>query len=407
MYVAESRAPIPAGTGRVLTGNVLALGWVSLLTDVSSEMVTAVLPVYLVFTLGLGALEFGFLDGLYTGATTLLRLAGGHVADRFGRRKPVAGVGYGLSAVSKLGFLAVGSSVPGIGLMIGADRMGKGLRTAPRDAIISLSAPGAALGRAFGLHRAMDTAGAMAGPLVAFGVLALAAQAMDAVFFTSFCVAAVGVLVLVLFVREPATTAPASSRPTLRAMAGLLGAGPFRRVVLAVLLLSLTTVSDAFLYLLLQQLLGLPPEYLPLLPVVVAGVYLAAAVPFGRLADRVGRRRAVFGGYAGILACYALVLAGAGPAPVVAVAVLAVRGLAYAATDGVQVALAGPFLPERVRAMGIAVLQTAQALAAMCCSWLFGALWAVWGPSQAVGTLAGGMTLALAASWLLLRGTAR
>ncbi|RCG31518.1 MFS transporter [Sphaerisporangium album] len=399
----DAAAPPPGRTAttRVLAGNVVALGMVSLLTDVSSEMVTAILPLYLFYQLSLNPAQFGLLDGLYTGATAVLRLVGGHVADRFRSRKLVAGAGYGLSAVVKLGYLAAGRSVPLIGLMIGLDRTGKGLRTAPRDAMISLSAPPEAQGRAFGLHRAMDTAGALMGPLVAFGVVAAVGSAYDAVFVVSFCVALLGVLVLVLFVREPG--GPARERPkvSLRDTVTLLRDRPYRRVLVAMVPLSIATVSDSFLYLVVQRGAGLDAGWLPLLPVAVSAAYLLAAVPFGRLADRVGRSTVVIGGYAALLACYALLLLPQGP--VVLVAVLVLRGLSYAATDGVVSALAGPLLPEERRATGLAVVQTGQALGAMAASWAFGVLWTAQGSRAAVTVMAAGLCLALAVAVPLLR----
>ncbi|MBG0827431.1 MFS transporter [Planomonospora sp. ID67723] len=406
MYLSESRvAGTPSGgAGRHLAGNVLALGTVSLLTDVSSEMVAAVLPLYLVFGLGVSTLQFGLLDGVYTGATAVLRLAGGHVADRFRRRKLVAGAGYGMSAASKLGLLAAGGSVPLIGLVIGVDRAGKGLRTAPRDAMISLSVSPESQGRAFGLHRALDTTGALLGPVAAFGVLWLAADAYDAVFVAAFCVAVLGVLVLALFVGEPRGVTSERPKVTLRAATALLGPGPFRRVLLAVVPLSLATISDGFLYLLLQRRFDIAVGWLPLFPVGVSLAYLAAAVPLGRLADRVGRGTVVAGGYLTMLACYALLLIGDGLAPLVAVLLL--RGLSYAATDGVVSALAGPLLPEHQRATGLAVIQTGQALAAMAASWLFGLLWSAWGPQASVAVMAGGLAVAVAVALPPLRSRA-
>lgn len=166
------------GSGKLrrpaLSANVFALGAVSLITDISAEMVTAVLPLYLVLGLQLSPMAYGVIDGTYTGATALLRIVGGYVADRTRSRKAVAGVGYALSAVAKLGLLAAGRSVAAVGLVIAVDRTGKGLRTAPRDALITLSTPPDALGRAFGVHRALDSLGAFLGSLVALAVLAAA-----------------------------------------------------------------------------------------------------------------------------------------------------------------------------------------------------------------------------------------
>ena len=177
---------------RVAVGNVVALGLVSLCTDVSSEMVTAVLPAYLVLTLHLSLSQYGLLDGLYTGATAFTRLLGGYLADRFRQRKLVAAVGYGLSALAKIG-LMLGTGATTIGAVIAVDRTGKGIRTAPRDALIASSVAERDLGQAFGLHRAMDSAGAFLGPLAALGLLALAGSgSYDAVFVGSLCAAVIG-----------------------------------------------------------------------------------------------------------------------------------------------------------------------------------------------------------------------
>ena len=226
--------------------NVFALGAVSLVTDVSSEMVTAVLPVYLVLGLHLGPAAYGLVDGLYTGATALLRIVGGYVADRVRRRKVVAGAGYALSAVAKLGLLAAGASAAAIGAVITVDRTGKGLRTAPRDALITLSAPEPLLGRAFGVHRAMDSAGAFAGPLVALAVLAAVGAAdpaaFDAVFVVSFCTAAIGVLLLVLFVRDHRTPEAAANPVSPQAEATPTPPGGVGRMPVAASMLWMVTV---------------------------------------------------------------------------------------------------------------------------------------------------------------------
>lgn len=261
---------------------MLALGTVSLITDVSSEMVTAVLPLYLVTGLGLSPLGFGLLDGVYNGFSALVRLVGGHLADRGGRHKAVAVFGYGLSAVCKP-LLLVAGSLPVIGAVLAADRTGKGLRTAPRDAMISLASAPEARGRAFGVHRAMDTAGALLGPLAAFLILRQAADGYDAVFTVSFCVAAVGVLVLVLFVpgRTAAERAPDAPRASLKAALALLGEREVRRLALCALLLGLATVSDSFVYLLLQRRLDVPDRWFALLPLGTAAAFLLLAVPLG------------------------------------------------------------------------------------------------------------------------------
>ncbi|MGH9024022.1 MAG: MFS transporter, partial [Acidimicrobiia bacterium] len=216
-----------------VAGNVLALGFTSLLTDVSSEMVNAVLPIYLVFQLGFSPMQFGLFDGAYQGITGLLRIAGGIIADRRRRYKEVAGIGYALSAGCKLGLLVSNAWSLTTGLLL-VDRTGKGLRTAPRDALISLSSRPEHLAGSFGVHRALDTAGALLGPVLAFVLLAAAPAAYDSIFVASFCVALVGLGVLVLFVRNRALARPAvGARPSWRAALGLLRITAFRRLALA------------------------------------------------------------------------------------------------------------------------------------------------------------------------------
>src|SRR5512132_1107142 len=225
---------------------VILLGTTSLLTDISSEMVSTILPIYIVFALGATPLQFGIVDGIYQGATALMRLLAGVAADRKGRHKPVAVAGYAISAVCKLGLLLVGSSLAALSAVVYADRVGKGIRTAPRDAMISLSAHPKALGAAFGVHRAMDTAGAMLGPLLAFGLLAAAPRRYDAVFVVSFCFAIVGVAVIAMLVRDrPAPPAdPLSRRAAMGRALALLRVPAFRRLTLAAGGLAIATLSD-------------------------------------------------------------------------------------------------------------------------------------------------------------------
>ncbi|MGW5044350.1 MFS transporter [Streptomyces griseoluteus] len=394
MYVADSRATAsaasavrpPAGRRRTAVApTVLALGTVSLITDVSSEMVTAVLPLYLVAGLGLSPLGFGLLDGVYNGVSALVRLAGGHLADRGGgRHKWVAGAGYALSAACKP-LLLVAQTLTPIGLVLAVDRTGKGLRTAPRDALISLSSTPETRGRAFGVHRAMDTAGALLGPLAAFLVLRATVDGYDAVFTVSFCVAVVGVLVLVLFVPAGAA-APrdrSATRATLGAAFALLRRRDLRRITVCALLLGLATVSDSFVYLLLQRRLGVPDRWFALLPLGTAAAFLLLAVPLGRIADRVGRWRMFLGGHLALLLAYGLLLS-SWHGPALPYAVLLLHGAFYAATDGVLMAAAADSVPPELRSSGLALVQTGQALARFTCSLSFGAAWTAWGDRAAL-----------------------
>jgi MFS family permease len=405
MYQIENTGPLlkrgrREGRRRVswprVSRNVLLLGLTSLFTDVSSEMVATILPLYLVYSLGLSPLQFGVVDGLHNGASALVRLAAGMVGDRTRRHKEVAAAGYGLSAVSKLGFLAVGGAFSALSAIVLVDRTGKGIRTAPRDALISLSVDRRDLGAAFGVHRALDTAGAMLGPLVAFGLLALAEDAFDAVFVVSFCFALVGLSILVLFVqnRDGAPAADEVERFSLRAAFGLLTIRPFQLLVAVAGVLALVTMSDGFLYLALQRRLDFDARLLPLLYVGTAVVYMLLAVPIGRLADRHGRGRIYVGGYGLLLLAYSsLLLPSLGAAGLVAF--LLVFGAYYAATEGVLMALGSAVLPPALRGSGLALIVTATSLARLVASILFGAIWTVVGMEAAVAAFAIGLVVAL------------
>ena len=384
---------------------VLLLGLCSLLTDVSSEMVATVLPLYLVTTLGFTPFMYGIVDGLYQGAAAFVRLAGGYVGDRRRSHKGVAALGYGLSAVCKLALAAVGSAFGAITAIVMVDRAGKGLRTAPRDAMISLSSRPEDLGTNFGVHRALDTTGALLGPLVAFGLLALAPLAFDMLFVVSFCFAVAGVGVLVLLVREPAReAAPAPEPVRMRAAFALLRGRRFRALFVAATALGLATTSDAFVYLTLQQNLELDPTLFPLLFTGTALTFMLLAAPVGRLADRVGRGRVMLSGYALLLGVYVVLL---GPSTGVAGMLIALfmLGAYYAATDGVIMAFGAGQVPEHLQGSGLALLGTAVSTSRLLASVLFGALWTVFGVSTALAVFAGGLVVAMAVAAFALKGS--
>lgn len=404
--------PAPAGDGlrtavRMVSGTVLALGAVSLITDVSSEMITAVLPLYLVVGLGLSPLSFGVLDGLYNGVAGLVQLLGGHLADRGRRHKLVAGLGYGLSALCRP-LLLIAHTLTPLGAILALDRTGKGLRTSPRDALISLSSEPEHRGRAFGVHRAMDTAGAALGPITAFLILRQAADGYDAVFGVSGCVAVLGVLVLVLFVpgrpprTRPAPEAEPRAQVSLREAVNLLRLPRLRALTGCAMLLGLTTISDAFVYLLLQRRVGIADQWFPLLPLGTATAFLVLAVPVGALADRVGRRGVFLAGHGALLLGYGLLLW----APATAAlpfAVLALHGTFYAATDGVLPAAIADVVPEALRGTGLALVGTGQALARFLCSLAFGAAWTAWGDGPALAGSAVGLLCCAVAAGVVLR----
>jgi MFS family permease len=384
--------------------NVVLLGLVSLLTDVSSEMVATILPLYLVFSLGATPLILGAIDGLYRGAAAIVQVASGFVSDRWQRHKEVASIGYGLSAACKVGLVIAGSSIGAIGAIISVDRVGKGLRTAPRDALISLSSTKAGLATSFGVHRAMDSAGAMLGPLIGFAILLVAPARFDAVFVVSTFFAFLGLAVLVLAVQGKPERAPRSDamQPSMRVALGVVRDPRFRLLLIAAGGLALASVSDALIYVGLQRQVDFEPALFPLLYVVTAVVFMLLAIPVGRLADRIGRVPVLIVGHALLLPIYALLLTSPGSAAVWIS--LVALGAYYAATEGVTTALAGAILPERLQATGIGVLITVISIGQFGSSLAFGALWFTIGLKSATLVFGTALILVLAiATPLLMR----
>jgi MFS family permease len=392
---------VRAGVSRT----VLALGWTSLLTDISSEMVSTVLPVYFVLHLGITPLQFGFVDGIYQGVTALVRLAGGRAGDRWRRHKEIALAGYGVSAISKIGLVLAGGVWPALLGLIAVDRMGKGVRTAPRDALISLTTEPARLGRAFGVHRAFDSLGAMLGPLTALAILASAPDRFDLIFVTSFGIAAIGVGVLLLFVQNVSSAAEAAFAST----SGWLRGAHARRLAAmttAAALLGLATTSDAFIYLLLQREAGFNAALFPLLYVGTSASYLVLAIPAGRLADRVGRRITFLAGHVPLLLAYWFAAQSHAGVPIL-IGCLLLLGTYYAMTDGVLMALAGAICPVAHRASGMALVTTVTSAARFVAPVAFGALWTRYDAATAVQVFAGALAVALPVAAVILRQESR
>jgi hypothetical protein len=257
---------------RRVAATVFLLGVVSMLTDISSEMVGAVLPLYLTAELGMGLIAYGFVDGLYQGVSAVLRIAGGYVGDRRDRPKWVATAGYSVSALSRLAMLpAHGPAL--LTAVVTADRLGKGLRTAPRDALIADITEPDMLGRAFGVHRALDTLGAAIGPLAAFAVLLAVPDGYSSIWVVSFAFAIVGVAVMVLAVPDRRAD-PGTARPAARGLLRAMVAAGLRGPLVAFALLGLCTVGDGFLYLSLQRRDGFAALWFPLLYVGTNVAYL-------------------------------------------------------------------------------------------------------------------------------------
>lgn len=413
---------------RWASSNVLFLGLTSFFTDISSEMVATVLPLYIIFNLQLSPLQYGVVDGLYHGVSVLVRLVGGILADHWKRYKEVAVVGYALSAVCRLGLLFWGSSWSAVAAIVAVDRAGKGIRTAPRDALIARSSQPDKLATAFGVHRAFDTAGAMIGPLMAFMLLSFIPGGFDAIFVVSFCFALIGLAVLVLFVENRCAASPTKScrthnhhdRPalrcpscrstpsvppgaSLRAALGLLRMRRFTLLLAAGGLLGVTTLSDGFLFLNIQRQMDLAVGFFPLLYVATSFVYMLLAIPTGWLADRLDRGYVLMAGYAFLLIVYLLLLVPDLPSWAL-LASVPLLGAYYAATDGVLMALSSAILPPSLYASGLALLASVIGVARLVASVLFGLLWTWIGADGALMAFAAGLPVAtLAAGFALLR----
>ncbi len=394
----EARAAPPRWAG--VGPNVWLLGLTSLLTDASSELVTSVLPVYLVLHLGVSPLAFGLVDGLQQGVAAVVRLASGVFSDRMQRYKPVAVAGYALSAVCRLALLPAGGSLPALAAIAAFDRIGKGIRTSPRDALLSLSARPEALATAFGVHRSLDAAGALLGPLLAFALLASRPGAFPQLFVIAFLLALAGLGALLLLVRE---VRPALGPSTAPAPDFALRVDPaLRGLVYASALLGLATVSDGFLYLVLQRSSGIPVSSFPLLFVATSLVHFALAVPFGRLADRVGRRAVFLAGHAALLLAY-VTAALAGPGWLAPAGGVLLLGAYHAATDGVVMALAASLVAPARRGGSLALVGSAAGLARLGASLLFGLVWSRFGFDAALLGFGALLLVALGAAASMLR----
>ncbi|MFS0866269.1 MFS transporter [Microbacterium sp. 179-B 1A2 NHS] len=397
---ASGRAAAPRGA-RTVSSTVVTLGVVSMLTDISSESVAAILPLYVTGVLGLSTIAFGVLDGLYQGVTAFARIAGGYTSDRSGQPKWVAFGGYAAAAVARIGLLWA-SGFAALSVVLTADRIGKGVRTAPRDALIAAASAPEDRGRAFGIHRMLDNIGAALGPLIAFVILWAVPDGFEIVFAASLVFALIGVLILGVLVPNVRTRAPRGRPAERRFDWAVVGRGPMRRVLAAAGVLGLLTIGDGFVYLVLQARSDFAAQWFPLLYVGTNVAFLAFAIPLGRLSDRVGRARVFVVGHLGLLAAY-VVAALAIDDLLATLLCLAFLGAFYAATDGVLAALAAELTTPETRATGIAAAQTVVAVSRFGAASAFGVLWFVLGPETALLLVAVLFAVAVPAAALLLR----
>ena len=290
--------------------------------------------------------------------------------------------------------------------MITADRIGKGIRTAPRDSLITAASRPEALGTSFGVHRTLDNIGAAIGPLLAFFILLLIPDGYETIFAASLAFAVIGVAILGFFVpntrRADAAAEARARQPRKKFDWGVVLRGPMRRVLAGAGILGLLTIGDGFVYLVLQSRSDFAAQWFPLLYVGTNVVFLACAIPMGRLADRVGRARVFVFGHVGLLAAY--VVAALPVADIAATLLcLAFLGAFYAATDGVLAALAAQMTTPETRGTGIAAAQTVVAVSRLIAASGFGVLWFTLGREQSMYVVAGLLLVAVVVVAVLFR----
>ncbi|MCX5752166.1 MAG: MFS transporter [Candidatus Krumholzibacteria bacterium] len=408
---------------------IFALGWVSFFMDVSSEMIYPLLPAFLL-SLGAGGVAIGFVAGLSETTASFFRVISGYLSDRFKRRKSAIILGYGLSTLARP-LLALSASWPHVLGFRLIDRAGKGVRTPPRDALIADSSSSARYGRAYGIQRAMDTAGAVLGPALATWILA-AGMGYRSVFWISFIPAAIAVATIQLFVRERGSDAgPAADRPSAGALvaggadgvpargaasastrgvksatgpaSGPLFTRELKIFLVVTAIFSLGNSSNFFLVLRAKDL-GFRDHVVPILYLTMNVTYALLSYPAGRLADRFGKGRIAFLGYLLYAALYALF---AFETKMNALWILfPLQGIYLAFTDGVGTAYMATLLPDARKATGFAIYYTVIGLALLPASMIGGWLWDRYSPSA---TFIAGSLLSLLAGTIfgiaLLRGS--
>lgn len=384
-----------AGMAAIPRG-VWALGLVSLLMDLSSELIHALLPLYLAVALGASALTIGVIEGVAEATALIVKVFSGVLSDAFGRRKPLVVFGYGLAALTKIVF-PLATALPWIVGARFADRVGKGIRGAPRDALIADLAPPAMRGASFGLRQALDTVGGVGGPLVALFAMVIFAGNFQAVFWVAVIPALLAVLVLVFGVKEPprieAATGIPRERLRWRAVREL---GATYAVVVAIsAILTLARFSEAFLVLRAQNV-GVPLALVPVVMVVMSAVYALSAYPAGTAADRGHASQLLSGGLLALIAADILLAWATGPALLYAGAAL--WGLHMGLTQGLLAALVAAAAPAHLRGTAFGIFNLAGGIALLLASALAGWLWDAHSPAA---TFYAGAVFA-AAAWIAL-----
>jgi MFS family permease len=379
---------------RQIPAGIWALGFVSLLADISSEMIHSLLPLFMVTVLGTSALTVGLIEGVAEATALIVKVFSGALSDFLGKRKALAVLGYGLSALTKPLF-AVATSAGVVLTARVVDRVGKGIRGAPRDALVADIAPAHLRGAAYGLRQSLDTVGAFVGPLLAVGMMLLWADDFRAVFWVAVIPGALAVLVLLVAVREPQRD-PAARRVNPIQWRNLKRLGRAYWWVVAVgAVFTLARFSEAFLVLRAQQG-GMPLAWIPMVMVAMNVVYAGSAYPFGQLSDRVSHAKLLALGL-GVLVAADLVLAQSNHWGAMLLGV-ALWGLHMGMTQGLLATMVADTAPDDLRGTAFGFFNLVSGLAMLAASVAAGALWDQFGPAL---TFYAGAAFSLAALGLI------
>ena len=370
--------PVTPDALRILPTGIWALGFVSLLMDASSELVHSLLPVFMVTVLGASMTTIGLIEGVAEAAAAITKVFSGVISDYLGRRKLLAVLGYGLAALTKPVF-PLATTIGWVFTARFVDRIGKGIRGAPRDALVADITPRELRGAAYGLRQSLDSVGAFSGPLLALGLMAWFANNIHAVLWVAVIPAFLAVALLIFGVNEPRHAEGLSSvrmPVTLNEMKKL--SRRFWLVVLLGAVFTLARFSEAFLILRAQNV-GLAIGYVPLVLIVMNIVYAATAYPAGVASDRIGHRTTLAWGL-GILVIADIILAMAA-SPLTAMIGAALWGLHMGLTQGLLSRLVADNVPAALRGSAFGVFNLVSGVALLLASVIAGALWSAFGAS--------------------------
>src|SRR5216684_1282220 len=350
-----------------LSRPVWLLGWVSFFTDLASEMIYPLLPLFLTRVLGAGAMSLGVIEGAAEAANSILKIVSGRIADRTGHPRKLVLAGYGLSSVVRP-LIGCVTAWPQVLALRFTDRLGKGIRSSPRDALLARFAPEKRRGRVYGFHRSMDHAGAVAGPLVATAYLYFHREAYRSLFMWTL---APGLIVILLLIRLPDERTPVAAPPGSRIEPRHLPR-QFYKAMAVITLFSLGNASDAFILLRLNDV-GVAVVWIPLLWSALHVVKMTSSGVGGALSDRVGRRAMIVLGYLWYAAMYAA-FAWFSTLPAVIATFLA-YGLYFGLTEGVEKAWVADMAPAGARGTAFGIYNAALGAGGLAASLLFGAIW--------------------------------